>query len=424
MYPYLPEKGFLWPYKPQRLDLWTHITILVFKILIPLEGSGLMKAVQIGCGLVGHVIASDLARDYDVVVVDRDAGRLEALKRKLPQIETAQASATSAEELAPILEGADIVTAGVPGERGFEMMKTVIGLGRNLCDISFMAEDFDDLDGLARERDVTVVPDIGVAPGMSNFLMGRGASLVDDVEEAYIYVGGIPQIPEPPFNYKATWSPLDCIDEFLRPARIIEKGRQVVVEAASGLHLKDFPGVGTLEVFYTDGLRSLAKNIRGKTVAEMTMRWPGHVEQMKLLRSMGLFDKKSRNLGGADVVPLDIAADLLLPMWKMEPERGDRDLTVMRVVVRGYRGRDEITSTWDLCDRFDEASWTSSMGRCTGCTCAIFARAVQKGLVKGRGVIAPELLAGDDELYAFVMAEQKKRGLVYRETTQIVRDAR
>ena len=383
-----------------------------------------MKAVQIGCGLVGHVIASDLAQEYDVVVVDRDRGRLEALGAKLPQIETAAASATRAEELGPILEGAHIVTAGVPGELGFAMMKTVIGLGKNLCDISFMAEDFDDLDGLAREKGVTVIPDIGVAPGMSNFLMGRGASLVDEVKEAYIYVGGIPENPEPPFNYKATWSPLDCIDEFLRPARIVEGGKEVVVEAASGLHLKEFPGVGTLEVFYTDGLRSLAKNIRGETVAEMTMRWPGHVEQMKLLRSMGLFDKKSRRLGGVDIVPLEVTAGILLPMWKMEPEKGDRDLTVMRVVVRGYRGKDEITSTWDLCDRFDEASWTSSMGRCTGCTCSVFARALQKGLVKAKGVVAPEKLADDDALYAFVMAEQKRRGLIYRETTTTVRDVR
>lgn len=383
-----------------------------------------MKALQIGCGLIGHVIAQDLSRDFDVTVVDRDEERLAELQARLPQVRTAVASATCADELAPFVREADIVTAGVPGALGYAMMETVIGLGGNLCDISFMAEDFDLLDGAARARDVTVVPDIGVAPGMSNFLMGRGASLVDEVTEAFIYVGGIPANPEPPFNYKATWSPLDCVDEFLRPARIIEEGKEVTVEAASGLHLKEFPGLGTLEVFYTDGLRSLAKNIRGRTVAEMTMRWPGHVEQMRLLRSMGLFGKEPRRLGGVDVVPLEITADLLLPLWKMEPAKGDRDLTVMRVTVSGYRGRDEVTTTWDLLDRYDETTGTTSMARCTAFTCAIFARAVARGLIPRRGVLAPELLASDDRLYDFVMAEQKERGLHYRETTRIVRDAR
>ncbi|HOV29445.1 MAG TPA: saccharopine dehydrogenase C-terminal domain-containing protein [Synergistales bacterium] len=378
-----------------------------------------MKAVQLGCGLVGSVIARDLAMDYDVTVVDLNEKALEALKSKYPAIKTVVGSCTDRELLEPLLRDADIVTAGVPGRFGYKMMETVIELGRNLSDISFMAEDFELLDGLAKEKGVVVIPDIGVAPGMSNYLMGRGCALLDEVEDAVIYVGGIPEKKVPPFNYQVTWSPADVIEEYTRPARFVEDGKPVTVEAMDRLTLREFPKVGVLETFITDGLRSLIKNLKAKRMEERTLRWPGHVEQMRLLRSMGLFDETPRKLGGVEVVPRDVACDLLFPMWKMEPEKGDRDLTIMQVEVHGFKGKDEITYTWDLWDRFDEQSWTNSMGRCTGCTCAIFARAIQKGLIKEKGVLAPEKLAADDALYEFVMKEQAARGLVYKETVTI-----
>jgi len=378
-----------------------------------------MKAVQLGCGLVGSVIARDLAMDYDVTVVDLNEKALEALKSKVPSIRTVVGSCTDRELLEPLLRDADIVTAGVPGRFGYKMMETVIDLGKDLSDISFMAEDFELLDGLAKEKGVVVVPDIGVAPGMSNYLMGRGCALLDEVEDAVIYVGGIPEKKVPPFNYQVTWSPADVIEEYTRPARFVEDGKPVTVEAMDRLTLREFPKVGELETFITDGLRSLIKNLKAKRMEERTLRWPGHVEQMRLLRSMGLFDETPRKLGGVEVVPRDIACDLLFPMWKMEPEKGDRDLTIMQVEVHGFKGKDEITYTWDLWDRFDENSWTNSMGRCTGCTCAIFARAIHKGLIKEKGVLAPEKLAADDALYEFVMKEQAARGLVYKETVTI-----
>lgn len=383
-----------------------------------------MKVVQIGGGLVGQLIVADMMKDFDVTVVDMNEGVLREIERKYPGVKTAVASATDPARIGPVLEGADIVTAGVPGRFGFEMMKTVIGLGKNLVDISFMAEDFEDLDEMAKERGVTVIPDMGVAPGMSNFLMGRGAALLEEVEDARIFVGGIPTRPVPPFNYQVTWSPKDCIEEFIRPVTIVNEFRKEVVEATSGLFLRDFPGVGTLEAFYTDGLRSLAKNIKARNLGEMTLRWPGHVEQMRLLRSMGLFDGIPRKLGGKEVIPVDVAADLLFPMWKMDPEKGDRDLTVMEVEVRGFKGSDEVTHSWYLLDYFDEKTWNTSMSRCTGCSCSIFARAVAKGLVKNKGVLPAEKLAADGALYAYVIEEQKKRGIRYVESEKTVKNVR
>ncbi|NLW61454.1 MAG: saccharopine dehydrogenase, partial [Synergistaceae bacterium] len=378
----------------------------------------------IGAGLVGSIIASDMSTSFDVTVVDLNENALSLIREDHPKITTAVCSCTDPVCLSPLIRDADVVTAGVPGKFGRKMMETVIRAGKNMADISFMPEDFEELDGLAKEYGVTAVPDIGVAPGMSNFLVGRGAALLDEVEDAVIYVGGIPHKPVPPFNYQITWSAADVIEEYTRPARYVKDHSPVVCEAMGELYEKEFPKAGLLETFITDGLRSLIKNIKAKNMEERTMRWPGHVAQMRLLREMGLFDEEKRDLGGVEVVPRDIACDLLFPMWKMEPEKGDRDLTIMQVEVSGYKGRDLVTYTWDLWDIFDEKTWKNSMGRCTGFSCSIFAQAIVKGLIKEKGVIAPEKLAASDELYNFVMAEQRSHGIDYKESVRINRNAR
>jgi len=383
-----------------------------------------MKAVQIGAGLVGSIIASDMSTSFDVTVVDLNENALSLIREDHPKITTAVCSCTDPVCLSPLIRDADVVTAGVPGKFGRKMMETVIRAGKNMADISFMPEDFEELDGLAKEYGVTAVPDIGVAPGMSNFLVGRGAALLDEVEDAVIYVGGIPHKPVPPFNYQITWSAADVIEEYTRPARYVKDHSPVVCEAMGELYEKEFPKAGLLETFITDGLRSLIKNIKAKNMEERTMRWQGHVAQIRLLREMGLFDEEKRDLGGVEVVPRDIACDLLFPMWKMEPEKGDRDLTIMQVEVSGYKGRDLVTYTWDLWDIFDEKTWKNSMGRCTGFSCSIFAQAIVKGLIKEKGVIAPEKLAASDELYNFVMAEQRSHGIDYKESVRINRNAR
>ena len=383
-----------------------------------------MKAVQIGAGLVGSITAADMSRDFDVTIADLNESALAAARLCAPEMKAAVCSCTDEAALTEVIKDADIVTAGVPGKFGRKMMETVIRAGKNIADISFMPEDFEELDSLAKEFGVTAVPDMGVAPGMSNFLVGRGAALLDEVENAVIYVGGIPHRHVPPFNYQITWSAADVIEEYTRPARYVKDYKLVVCEAMGELYEKEFPKVGILETFITDGLRSLVKNVRARNMEERTLRWPGHVEQMRLLRGMGLFDEEKRTLGGVEAVPREIACDLLFPMWKMEPEKGDRDLTIMQVEVSGYKGNDFVTYTWDLWDIFDEKTWKNSMGRCTGFSCSIFAQAIVRGLIKEKGVIAPEKLAASGELYDFVMSEQRSRGINYRESVSIRRNVR
>jgi len=379
-----------------------------------------MKILVLGCGLVGRLIATDLARDFEVTVLDPDFGALAALSGAVP-VRTVAGSALDRNLVAELARAATVICGAVPGRLGFTVMQSVIELGRPFVDISFMPENFLALDELARAHDVTVIPDMGVAPGMSNLLAGWGARLVEEVEEIRLYVGGLPLRPVPPFNYKIVFSADDVLEEYIRPARYVEDGQVVTVEALSAVEELDFPGVGVLEAFFTDGLRSLLGTVKARRMLEKTMRYPGHASQMRLLREIGLLDDQPRSILGHDLVPRKVLAQFLFPKWKMHPELGDRDLTAMRVVVQGNRSGQNIRYSWDLLDRFDEPTFTHSMARTTGYPCAIMARAVAAGMIHRTGVLAPETLADNEPLFHFMMGELQQRGITFHETVTLER---
>jgi len=368
--------------------------------------------------MVGELIALDLAKEAEVTVVDPDEEALARVSGR-PGLRTVRGSALDRELVSRVCSGAEVVCGALPGRLGFGLLEMLIDLGLNAADISFMPQNFLDLDRAAREKGVTVVPDFGVAPGMCHLLVGRAAHLLDEVEEGRILVGGIPAAPKPPWNFKLVFSPEDTLDEYNRPARFVEDGGIKEAPALSGLELVEFPGIGTLEAFLTDGLRSLTKTVKARRLSEKTMRWPGHAAMMEALRSAGMFDPRPRRLAGVEAVPLKITSELLFEEWRMRPEEGDRDLTVMRVAVSGRKGEDRVTLTWDLVDRFDEEERRSSMSRVTAFPCAIMARAIASGLVQRKGVLAPESLAGDDRLFGLLMAEQAQRGVVYHQKTEV-----
>lgn len=374
-----------------------------------------MKAVVLGSGLVGGLIAADLARDCEVTVIDVDQAALDRLAART-RVKTVLGSAVDLSVVADHTAGADVVCGAVPGRLGFEMLRMLIDLKANVADISFMPQDFLELDQDAQAAGVTVVPDFGVAPGMSHLLVGRGAHLLDEVDRAIIYVGGIPANPKPPWNFKVVFSPEDTIDEYIRPVHYIEDGQPRTVDALSGLEQIDFPGVGRLEAFFTDGLRSLTKNIKARHLAEKTMRYPGHAEMMAALRQAGMFDDQPRQLAGVEITPLKATSELLFSDWEMKPEAGDRDLTLMRIVVSGLKDGRATTYTWELNDSFDEESGYHSMARTTGFPCAIMARAIARGMVDAKGVIAPEKLASNDGLFNFLLSELESRGIHYTQT--------
>ncbi|MCD6364149.1 MAG: saccharopine dehydrogenase NADP-binding domain-containing protein [Synergistetes bacterium] len=190
------------------------------------------KALVLGCGLVGKTIAEDLSKEYKVKVLDTNEENLSKLNQGIERI---RGSALDISLLSELVKDADIICGALPGSIGYEVAKNVLSLGKKYCDISFMPEDFLKLDEIAKEKKTTAVFDMGVAPGISNLLVGRGAHLLEKISEVKIYVGGLPENPVPPFNYKAVFSPYDVLEEYTRPARYIRDGKLIEEEALSGL---------------------------------------------------------------------------------------------------------------------------------------------------------------------------------------------
>lgn len=387
------------------------------------------RAIVLGAGMVGSVLAADLAADpsFDVTVADARADALErvALRaRGLGRITTIQADLSDAATIRRVVADRDIVLGALASRIALNALRAVIEAGRNYCDISFMAEDPLELDASARDRGVTCVVDCGVAPGMSHMFAGYGAAYFERCETVEIYVGGLPAERRWPYQYKAAFSPADVIEEYTRPARLVEGGRVVVREALSDPELMDFAGVGTLEAFNTDGLRSLVRTLRVPSMKEKTLRYPGHIELMRVLRATGLFSEEPVRVRsaagtpgaeghGTDVAvrPRDLIAALMFPMWTYQP--GEEDLTVMRVIVEGVRHGRRERLTWDLFDRFDAATQTTSMARTTAFPCAIMARLVASGAFRRPGVVVPEFIGQTPGLLDIVLKEHERRGVRY-----------
>lgn len=376
------------------------------------------QVVVLGAGMVGSVIATDLAKQsgYDVLVADRSDVNLAAASARAAaagaRIQTVVADLSQRAELERLAGPADVVVGALASHLGFQALNVMADLGKKYADISFMAEDMLPVNERAKETGAVCVVDCGVAPGMSNLLCGYGVSLLDEAQELEIYVGGLPVERTWPWDYKAGFAPADVLEEYTRPSRIVERGEVVVKEALSEPELMHFEGVGTLEAFHTDGLRSLADTLSVPMMKERTLRFPGHIELMRVLRHLGLFSKQAIEVDGQMVVPLSLTSKLLFPQWTYE--EGEADLTVMRILVRGMKRGLRVTHRWDLLDHYHPGEKATSMSRTTGLPCAIVARMLAEERYAEPGVHPPEDLGPVPGVLEHVLSELAERGVEYR----------
>lgn len=376
------------------------------------------RVIVLGGGMVGSVMAADMARDgkYEVTIADRSdvalAAAVERAGRLGGTVATQRVDLSQPANVTELAAGADIVLGAMPSHLGLQTLGAVIEAGRHYCDISFMADDPRSLDQLAKERGVTAIVDCGVAPGMSNLLAGHAARQFDRCERITIYVGGVPRERHWPFEYKAAFSPADVIEEYTRPARVVEHGKVVIKDALTEAELIDFPGVGTLEAFNTDGLRSLTETLDVPNMVEKTLRYPGHAELMRVFCAIGLFSTEPVEVHGTTVRPRDLMAKLMFPKWTYE--EGEQDLTVLRVMAEGAKDGRDRRITWDLLDAADAETGFSSMARTTAFPCAIAARRMLAGAIRRPGVVVPEMLAEDPAEVAHMLQALRERGVTYR----------
>jgi len=372
-----------------------------------------VKITVLGAGLVGSAIVRDLAHEAEVTVIDLDQQALNGLAEQAP-IKGIQANLREIDDLTPYVSDCDLVICAVPGFMGFETLEKIIHTGKDVVDISFFSEDPFLLDDLAREKGVTAVVDCGVAPGLCNIIAGHVETLLDQTDLYLCYVGGLPQVRQWPYEYKAVFSPIDVLEEYTRPARYVEYGQSVVRPALSDVELLEFPGAGTLEAFNTDGLRSLARTLKAPFMKEKTLRYPGHAELMRVFRESGFFDTTPLEVDGQSISPIALTAQLLFKEWKLQP--GELDQTVFQVIMEGRKGDQAYRYTYDLLDRFDAETDTTSMARTTGYTCTIVARQVAHGLFTQKGICPPEFVGRTVGCYENLLIEYKKRNIQLRET--------
>ncbi len=366
-----------------------------------------MKVAVLGSGMVGSAIAMDLASRHHITAFDVSNVNLDLLKKRNPRIETQLADLRDYSLYSHLLSSFDIVVTAVPGFMGYKTLEAAINCKKNIVDISFFPEDVLQLDKLAKEKGVTVITDCGVAPGMSNFIVGRYNEEMK-IDALEIYVGGLPKVRKKPFQYKAPFSPADVIEEYIRPARLMENGHIIARPALSEVEWIHFENLGTLEAFNTDGLRSLLYTMPHiKNQKEKTMRYPGHVDIIISLKESGFFNETPIDIEGSKISPLKVTSQILFNEWKLGLE--EEELTVMKVKLIGKKDGEAKIVEWNLLDFYDQDTKISSMARTTGYTCTAAVNLLTQNLFNEKGVFPPELVGKQKNCFDFVLDYLKER---------------
>lgn len=351
-----------------------------------------MRINLLGAGRVGSFVALELSKEgFDVFAYDISEETLSILSNK--GIKTVKFDAGKDEELLKAIKEGDLIINALPGSIGFKILNIAIEEKKSIVDISFMPENPLILNEKAKLNNITAIVDMGIAPGLSHFLIGREYFLNKNLQGAKIYVGGIPAERTSPFQYKAPFSPFDVLEEYTRKARYRFNGILSEADPLTDLEEIYFPGIGTLEAFLTDGLRTLLTTLPIPTLIEKTLRYPGHCQAIKVLKATGLLSKEPINIKGYPVVPIEFLSKLLFPIWELKKD--DKELTVLLI----FLWTEEKEINYILFETTDEENGITSMAKTTGIPAIIMTKLLAEGKIKMKGILPPETLGMDEEIY-------------------------
>ncbi len=369
--------------------------------------------------MVGTTMAIDMAKTSNVTISDINERALKRVKDRSNALKTLKLDVTNKVELKTALEPFDLVICAVPGFLGFQTLKTIIEAKKHVIDISFFPENSLDLDTLAKENNVTAIVDCGVAPGMGNVILGYYDSKMN-LTDFECLVGGLPKVKKWPFSYKAPFSPIDVIEEYTRPARYVENGKLIIKEALSDCEYVEFDEVGTLESFNSDGLRSIIFTMpQISNMKEKTLRYPGHVEYIKVLKESGFFEEEKISVSGKEVSPLEFTSKILFNEWRLKEE--EEEFTIMRITLKGENRNGKIEEIkYDLYDEYCPKTKTSSMSRTTGYTATAAANLFLDGLFNEKGVFPPELVGKHEECFNYFIKYLKDRNVIYNKSSRLM----
>ena len=381
-----------------------------------------MRMLVLGAGLQGSACAYDLLQNPEVTQVRIADLHIDHLpdflaphsgKRLLPT----PLDVRDREAVLALMRESDAAMSAIPYYFNLDLARLAVEAGIHFTDLGGNTEIVNNqkkLDAAARAKGITIVPDTGLAPGMVNILAEHGIRQLDSVQSVRIYVGGLPQHPEPPLNYQIVYSLEGVLDYYTTLSWVLRGGKQTQVTALSEREPVDFAApVGTLEAFHTaGGLSTMAQRYEGKipTMEYKTLRYPGHAELMEAIRSLGLLDLEPVDVKGMKVAPRDLFIAAVGP--RLTKPKG-KDLVALRVSVQGTKAGKPKTLTWELIDRYDDKTGISAMMRTTGYSLAI------TGVMQVRGQIQPPGVHTPDECVpaAAYIQELAKRGVMIREVT-------
>src|ERR1041384_6194249 len=385
------------------------------------EFSYIMRMLVLGAGLQGSACVYDLLQQSAVEAVtlaDLQPDRIPAFLKPFvgKRLTLLKLDVQGGAALREAMRGHTAVMNALPYYFNLDVTKAAVEVGLHYADLGGNTEivfNQKKLDAAARERGVSAIPDCGLAPGMVNIIAAEGIRRVGQADTVKIFVGGLPQHPEPPLNYQIVYSLEGALDYYTTPSWILRDGKRTTVEALSELEYVDFPTpIGKLEAFHTGGgISTMPFAWEGK-IREMeykTLRYPGHVAIVKPIRDLGLLDNKPVNVKGHPVVPRDVFIACVSPRLT-KPE--GRDLVALRIIVSGTKHGKQMTTTFDLVDYFDEANHVSAMMRTTGYSLSL------TGLTQARRQVIRFGVTTPDEGMPFdrYVDGLKQRGIVIRES--------
>lgn len=381
-----------------------------------------MKVVVLGAGLMGKEVARDLVKSNrveKVFLADVEVETAQAFIDTLntDKVEVLELHAEQDDSLKAAIRKGDVVVNALFYSFNERVARFAIEVGVHSVDLGGHIRGITDtilgLNEEAQAKGVTIIPDLGVAPGMVNILAGYGATKLDEVESIKLYVGGIPTEPKPPLHYTRVFSLEGVFDHYTEPSVTIQKGKLKEVESLSGIEPIYFDDFGVLEAFYTSGgISTLYKTFPNVRALEYkTIRYKGHAEKFKLLADLGFLD--STNIVEVDDREVSVRT-VVREALKKKLELGTKpDAVLLRVIVAGEKAQQQVTYEYEMVVRKDMTINETAMARATANTISVVAQMIGSGTITKRGVFAPETIV-PGEAY---IEEMAKRGVVIKETS-------
>jgi lysine 6-dehydrogenase len=371
---------------------------------------------------MGLVMAKDLIESepgYKVTLVDIDFNALKYAREFIgsDRLETLQRNIEDRDQRDAAMKGKDVVLCALLHRHSLPVLESAVRLGVHFVDVvGEFTLDRLEFNEEAKKKDITTISGCGVSPGITNVCVGRGVELLDQTENALVYVGGNPVEGKPPLKYRIVYAVNSLLGLYERKALVLMDGNLTKVEAMSGVEPISFPpDFPEMECFYTDGLNSLAHTMQGKVGGELsqkTIRYKSHAAEIRTLRECGFFEGDPIEIDGTRIIPRRVTESLLDAKIALGE---DKDVTLLRVVVAGKTSGKPETHVFEMVDYFDEEKNYTSMGKTTSFPASIAAQMILKGEIKHRGVVFPEeIFVG--ELYDPFVDSLKARGVLITHT--------